>query len=164
MGHLFYIPFSPWRGYGRGGESKGKITRVLSLLLFFHSPSSFTGLLGRSGNPSAINWFHTHTHCTMIQFFKAAHNCILSASVPCVASLSCCHWRLIPTFRNWRCSTFGQRCEGQLRGPELTFTSSIYFYCSSIYGRCNSPLIVISPPCRVFWYLKFFFPLTHLFS
>lgn len=132
-------------------RSKGKITCIL---LLFYSGSPFIKLLDRSGSraplidsPPYILVGYNFSRLWIIVFFLSVFH---------VLSLSCCHWRLIPTSCNWRGSTFGQRHGVQLKGPELTFTSSIYFYCSSIYCCCNSPLIVISPPCRVFWYLKFF--------
>lgn len=119
-----------------------------------YSSSSFTRIIWQGRKPSAINWFLPY----IVLWYHFSRLRIIVFLLPAfrVPSLSCCHWRLIPTFCNLRCSTFGQRCGGQLRGLELTFTSSIYFYCSSIYCSCNGPLIVISPPCRVFWYLKFF--------
>lgn len=151
MGHLFYIlpppPFLFYPGDGRQREDSTNVVFFLFLLLFYR-------IIRQKWKASIINWFLPY----IVRWYNFSRLHIIVFFLPAfhAPSLSCCHWRLIPTFCNWRCSTFGQRCGGQLRGPELTFTSSIYFYCPSIYCCCNSPLIVISPPCRVFWYLKFF--------
>lgn len=151
--HLWVIYFTlpPPCLFQRWGWGVG---RKDNIHVAFYSCTSFAALLDRSGSraplidfsPYIVLWYN-FSRLRIIVFFLPAFR---------APSLSCCHWVLIPTFYNWRCSTFGQRCGGSSGDRSWHLLHQFIFYCSSIYCRCNSLLIVISPPCRVFWYLKFF--------
>lgn len=100
-------------------RSKGKITCIL---LLFYSGSPFIKLLDRSGSRAPLIDFpppyilvgYNFSRLWIIVFFLSVFH---------VLSLSCCHWRLIPTSCNWRGSTFGQRHGGAAQGTR----ADIYF-------------------------------------